>query len=81
MLPVHFAGVTRIVPALPAGDDGDPHLELPVADDGFKTESVWAPSPEELAVLNSGGGVKLQFRGSVHPAVAVIVAEPHELAA
>jgi len=80
MLPVNFQGVTRQAPALP-GDDGDPHLELPIRQDAFATESVWVPSPQELAVLNEGGGVRLQFRGARHPAVAVGVARAEEIAA
>lgn len=31
--------------------------------------SLWYPTPEELHILNSGGGIKLGISGQVHPVV------------
>ena len=35
--------------------------------------SIWVPSPEELAILNAGGGVRLGVLNDTHPVVNVSV--------
>ena len=40
---------------------------------GLFMESLWRPTPEELAALQAGGAVVLGIRGVVHPVVYVSV--------
>lgn len=83
MRPVNFAGVTRILgpPANWDGGELGPCGELPVRQDGHVIESVWRPTPEELALLNRGGGVRLTVIGVAHPVVALDAVAPEAIAA
>lgn len=83
MIPHHFAGQDRVLEA-PAGYDHENQGEcgaLPVAFVDGGCLSVWKPTPEELAMLNAGGGVTLWVSGpqpivamGTTPAASLIVA-------
>lgn len=83
MRPVNFLGVTRILGPPANWDPAElgPCDELPIRQDGFTIESVWRPTPEELATLNRGGGVRLTVVGAQHPVVSLDAVEPEALAA
>ena len=52
--------------------------DLSIADVQYDTGrwamiTLWEPTPKELAILNSGGKVRLTILGSAHPPVLVEV--------
>jgi hypothetical protein len=66
----------------PQGWDDDVHgpcASLPVRDEEHNgvhyMVSAWAPTPEQLAILNEGGSIRLGIAGYVHPVVFMSVAE------
>jgi hypothetical protein len=68
MKPVEFEGQTGLLappPGTPRGECG----ALPVLRQPWGFASVWKPTPEELAVLNAGGHVRLAVHGIAHPPV------------
>ena len=77
MIASHIRGETRR-PGAP--EDWDENLDGPVVGLPIRDEvdlqsghnvmySLWYPTPEELAILNSGGGVRLGVMGYSHPVV------------
>ncbi len=82
MIPGRIAGATRYLGA-PANwnpeTDGDcAHLAVrDVVDEGVPLmQSVWEPTPDELACLAAGGRVRLDVVGTSHPPVILYVAAP-----
>lgn len=82
MKPVEFEGQTRLLGppkdaargtcgALPVRQVPDPHW-------GTCHYSYWRPSPEELAILNAGGHVRLMVGGG-HPPVWIDAEHVQEL--
>lgn len=72
---------------LGAPKDWDQHLDgacgvLPVLDavdeqSGFNfMYSVWRLTPEELAVIQAGGAIRLGISGRVHPVINMAVLSP-----
>ena len=77
MQAIIFEGVTNIAKAPPDWDEEKygPCADLPVQiADGY-CRSIWKPSPEQLAILNAGGGFVLDIVGNKQPVVAVNVCE------
>lgn len=80
MKPVEFEGQTTLLgppPGTPRGECG----ALPVLIQGGGTyqaafQSFWKPSPQDLAVLNAGGYVRLTIHGIAHPPVWVDTVTP-----
>lgn len=72
MIPLRIDGATHIMKP-PAGCDDVRDLHI-VLLDGDIFVSRWEPTPDELAMLNSGGSVELQIMGS-QPPVALKVVE------
>lgn len=76
MIPQRHPGATRYLGA-PA--DHDPEkgscAHLAIADietsAGPAMQSIWEPTPGELAQLNAGGKVVLTVRGQGHPPVMI----------
>lgn len=56
--------------------DDLPATRTQYEDGTFAIVTYWKPSPEELALLNSNGLVKLHVLGYVSPPVAVCVGTP-----
>ncbi len=85
MTPHHFKGEESVLEAPPAYDHHGPLGEivgLPVqffsgAFRGYR--SVWRPSPEELALLNAGGGIMLDVIAPAVFPVALNVCEPSDV--
>lgn len=72
MIPVDLSNATRTL-----AKDQPEYMPLDIVDsvaDGVpQMDSVWAPTPEELALLNDGGLVTLSILGTQHPPVFVAV--------
>lgn len=83
MIPGRIADATHYLGA-PKGWEPERHgdcAHLPVRaepiNDGVPSlQSVWEPTPGELALLNQGGMVRLVIIGTSHPPVALVVDPP-----
>lgn len=73
MIPLRIEGATRIMKAPPGYEAEVRDLHVAMID-GCSV-SRWEPTPDELAILNSGGSVELWVMGR-QPAVA-LKAVPH----
>ena len=89
MIPLRIAGATHFLGA-PRGwqpEKNGPCANLavkahgdPLAGQGW-CESAWEPTPEELAILNSGGRVILRVAGWQPPVALYVEQAPHEVCA
>ncbi len=68
MIPMPLTNATRTL-----AKDQPEFIELDIFDEILNgvphMSSLWIPSPEELEVLNAGGGVHLCILGTQHPPV------------
>lgn len=74
MRPLLIANATRVL-----AENQDQYYALAIRDEQVnglnQMTSVWEPTPEELAMLNAGGAVRLTILGSGHPPV-MLSAQP-----
>lgn len=73
MQAIMFKEATNIYKA-PKGHDPEKDgeiFDLPVMDDGHALTSVWKPTPEELDILNKGGGISLSIIGRQQPPIYI----------
>lgn len=76
MTPTRIAGGTHIFTRPKNWDDSNGSCgDLPVRVAGPVFASAWAPTPEQLAVLNAGGHVVVSVFGG-QPPIAVTVEPP-----
>lgn len=86
MRPIKFLGQNAELQAPPGVMRGqcEPLSILRGPDDsfgasGWRMDSYWTPTPEELALLNSGGQVRLCVHGFNHPMVWLDVRQVMEI--
>lgn len=74
MLPLRINRATRIL-----AETQDEYYALAILDEEIEGQnhmtSVWEPTPNELAMLNAGGAVRLTILGTGHPPV-MLTAQP-----
>lgn len=82
MIPVRHPHTTRDLgapsnwPTEAAGPCGTLPIADTIGDAGPVMESIWEPTPAELAVLNAGGFVVLGISGTAHPVVFLTACQP-----
>ena len=80
MQPIRIKDKTRTLGV----DQGKLYAPLHIRDDKVgginMMRSLWKPSPNDMAILNDGGAIRLNILGTSHPPVSVeAVREEEEL--